>query len=68
MDDRKMERLVLENNRLLKKLNRARILANVLGAVKLLVVVGASVGLYYYIQPFVEQILRALKTVGISIY
>ena len=68
MDDRKMERLVLENDRLLKKLNRPRILANVLGAVKLLVVVGASVGLYYYIQPFVEQILRALKTVGISIY
>ncbi|MEA3399479.1 MAG: hypothetical protein U9R00_03155 [Patescibacteria group bacterium] len=50
-------KLAKENNHLLKKLNRAHLWSRAFSAIKWLVIIGISLGAYYYIQPFLENLL-----------
>ncbi|HEX9830374.1 MAG TPA: hypothetical protein VGA94_01695 [Thermodesulfobacteriota bacterium] len=50
--------LAEENNRLIKKLVRAARWARLFRFIYLLIIVGASVGILYVLQPYLEQILE----------
>ena len=60
--------LAVENNKMLKSMLRNQRLATVARAIYWLVVIGAAVGLYYYIQPFTDPIVETYGSfrVGIS--
>jgi len=49
--------LTEENNRLLHKMWRAARLARAARVVYWIILIGASIGAYYYIQPYIDQIL-----------
>jgi len=48
---------VEENNQMLHRLQRARRWASLFSALKWLVIIASAAGLYYYLQPYLEQIL-----------
>lgn len=54
-----------ESLKILKKINRARIAGNIFSFLKWMVIIGASVGIYYYIQPYLDQMLVLLKQLNI---
>ncbi len=47
--------LAEENNQMLRRLQRARRWAGFLSAMKWLVLIAASAGVYYYLQPLLER-------------
>ena len=47
--------LARSNNKLLKKMHRATIFANVMRIVYWLVILGIAVGSFYFLQPYIEQ-------------
>ena len=49
-------RLVEENNTLLRKMHRAAIMGRAFRLVYWIAIIGLSVGAYYFIQPYVEQV------------
>lgn len=49
--------LTEENNKLLHKMWRAARLARVMRTLYWLVIIGLSIGAYYYVQPYLEQLL-----------
>lgn len=56
-----------ENNSILKKMYRGVIWGRVFKALYLLIIVGAAVGAYYYIQPYVEGVLESYKSLLLGI-
>ena len=52
-------RLVEENNELLRKMHRAALVGRVFRLLYWIAIIGLSVGAYYLIQPYVEQIQNA---------
>ncbi len=57
-------RLVEENNALLRKMRRAAILGSIFRVLYWIVIIGLSVGAYYFIQPYVEQLQGVYGGVG----
>lgn len=53
-----------ENNRLLRKMNRARIFGTVFWALKWVVIIGLSYGAYVYIQPYIESVLSLTESIS----
>lgn len=51
-------KLAEENNRLLHKLNRALVWARVWGFLKWIIIIGSTVGVYYYFQPQIEALME----------
>ncbi|PIQ68029.1 MAG: hypothetical protein COV91_06275 [Candidatus Taylorbacteria bacterium CG11_big_fil_rev_8_21_14_0_20_46_11] len=49
-------RMVEENNHLIRKMRRAALWGRVWTILYWTVIIGASVGAYYFIQPYVEQV------------
>lgn len=49
-------RMVEENNKLLRKMHRAALWARIWHIFYWLVIIGVSVGAYYFIEPYVTQI------------
>ena len=49
-------RLVEENNKILRKMHRAALWGRLWHVLYWTVIIGASVGAYYFIQPYVEQV------------
>ena len=49
-------RMVEENNALLRKMRRAALLGQVFHVLYWVVIIGLSVGAYYVVQPYVDQI------------
>ena len=49
--------LTEENNKLLHKMWRAARLARVARTIYWIILIGASIGAYYYIQPYIDQLL-----------
>ena len=49
--------LTEENNKLLHKMWRAARTARVMRTLYWIVIIGLSVGAYYYVQPYLEQLL-----------
>ena len=50
-----------ENLKILKKINRARIFGNIFSALKWTLIIGISLGAYYYIEPFFSKYLETIK-------
>lgn len=50
-----------ESLKILKKINRDRILSNIFNIVKWAIIIGVSVGAYYYFQPYLEQMTSLLR-------
>ena len=49
-------RLVEENNKLLRKMHRSAIWGSIFRFIYWVAIIGASVGAYYLIQPYVDQL------------
>ncbi len=74
MDNEELQKMVQEtydltkeNNDLLKKMRRSQKLAHISRIVYWLILIGISVGAFYYIQPYLQKVY-SLYTEGISQY
>jgi len=52
-----------ESLKILKKINRGRIVGNLFSFLKWLIIIGAAFGAYYYLQPYINQLLDLVKQV-----
>lgn len=59
--------LTEENNRLLRKMRTSQIVGRVMTILYWLVILGFGVGLYYIIQPYLQEVLDAYNSVQGSI-
>jgi len=50
-----------ESLKILKKMNRARLVGRVFHALKWLVIIGISLGSYYYIEPYLRPIINTFS-------
>ncbi|MEK7647302.1 MAG: hypothetical protein AAB378_02955 [Patescibacteria group bacterium] len=50
-----------ESLKILKKINRARIMAAVYNTLKLAIIILLSVGAYYYVEPMINNLLGTLN-------
>ena len=50
-----------ESLKILKKINRGRIFGNIFTALKWTLIIGISLGTFYYIEPFFSQYLDTIK-------
>ena len=50
-----------ESLKILKKINRGRIFGNVFTTLKWTLIIGISLGAYYYIEPFLSKYLDLMK-------
>lgn len=50
-----------ETLNILQKINRARITAGILRALKWFVVIGVSLGSYYYVEPYVSKYFEIIR-------
>lgn len=72
-----LHELTKENNQILRSLRRAQRWANIMRFIYWILIIGISIGAYYYIQPYLEQVLKLysenqalvdkVKTIGVSI-
>jgi len=53
---RAVEKLVVENNRMLHKMRRAQILGTIFTVVYWLVIIGVGIGAFYFVQPYIESL------------
>ena len=56
--------LVQDNNRILKKLLTAQRLGISIAVIKWVVIIGASVGIYYLFQPIIDQLKGVYSGLG----
>lgn len=57
-------RLVEENNELLRKMRRSALVGRIFRVLYWVIVIGLSVGAYYFIQPYVENLQNATGDIG----
>ncbi len=50
-----------ENNKMLKKMHRTAVWGNIFRVIYWVIIVGASVGAYYYFQPVLEGLLSTYE-------
>jgi len=65
VDLERIERLSEENNRLLRKLVSDLRWRQLFSLVKWVIVIGLTLGLYYYLQPIIDQIKAIYESLGI---
>lgn len=51
-----LERMVMDNNRILKKLYRAHVWRQIWSVVRFILFILVSFGIYYYVDNYIEQI------------
>lgn len=49
--------LAAENNKILRSLKRSMVWARVVHAVYWALIIGSAVGAYYFIQPYIDQVI-----------
>jgi len=54
----KILQLTEENNKILRKMRRSIVWGRIFHAVYWLVIIGISVGAYYYVQPYIEDSIQ----------
>jgi len=52
-----------ESLKILKKINRARIVGNLFSFLKWLIIIGVAFGVYYYLQPYINKIPGLLNQI-----
>ena len=63
-DERK---ILLENNRILHKLLNAQRWATFWSILRWLIIIGLSLGAYYYLQPYLDKLLTAYSQISAQI-
>jgi len=53
-----------ESLKLLKKMHRARVVGGTLKVFKWIIIIGISLGSYYYIEPYLRPMINAVSGVG----
>jgi len=53
-----------ESLKILKKINRGRIVGNFFSFVKWVIIIGTAFGAYYYLQPYIDQFKAAFNQVN----
>jgi len=62
-----IKKLVLENNKMLHSIQRRAHLAMIATAIKVLIFVSLMLGSYYYVQPYLNNIIATVEQVqGLS--
>jgi hypothetical protein len=59
--------LAKENNQMLHKIRRSQKIADLMRFLYWLVILGAAVGAFYFIQPYIEQIESFIGNAGVTI-
>ncbi len=59
-----IEKMVMDNHRMLKKLRRAQIYASIWRTIYWAVIIGSAIGAYYYLQPYIEQYKTLYDKIG----
>lgn len=57
-------KLTQENNKILRGIQSAARWERFFGAIKWIIIIGLTVGAYYYIQPYLETLLKVYSSVG----
>ncbi|MCX6731478.1 MAG: hypothetical protein NTX55_00600 [Candidatus Parcubacteria bacterium] len=52
-----------ESLKILKKINRGRLVGNFFSFLKWVVIIGATVGAFYYLQPYIDKIPSLLNEI-----
>jgi hypothetical protein len=50
-----------ESLKILKKINRGRVFGNILWALKWIIIIGLSFGLYLYIEPYIKGLIDTIN-------
>ncbi len=50
--------LAQENNEMLHKMRRTQFWSSVMSAIYWLFIIGTAIGAYYYVQPYLDQVLK----------
>jgi len=73
-EDREMKQLLKDNLetsqetlKYVKKLNSARVHANIFGIVRFIVIIGISFGAFYYIEPYLNKAVETLGDVAATL-
>ena len=53
----KSVKLAEENNSILRSMRRSMIVGRVLSAIYWVLIIGSAIGAYYYIQPYLDQLI-----------
>lgn len=56
-----------ESLRILKKINRDRIYGKIFYMLKWAIIIGGTLGTYYYIEPMIKDLLTTLSSVNVGI-
>jgi len=59
--------LTQENNKLLKKMHRASVWGHIFSVMYWIIIVGAMLGSYYYLQPYIDVLIGAYQTLMSSV-
>ena len=57
-------KLTKENNKILRKMQRAARWARFFGLLKWVVIIGLTIGAYYYLEPYLQTILSMYSQIG----
>lgn len=60
---KEIKALVRENNKMLSKLRRAQVINRVFHAIYWIVIIGAALGLFYFLQPYFEGVQNIFQGV-----
>lgn len=60
--------ILLENNEMLRKLLRAQRWSTFFSALRWIIIIGATVGAYYYLQPYLDQLLDLYEQLPIELF
>ncbi len=53
-----------ESLSILKKMHRAAVTARVFWVLKWLIIIGASIGAYYYLEPYLQNFIKTLNSIN----
>jgi len=56
--------LAKENNKMLRKIRRGQKWASFMRMVYWIIIIGVSIGAFYYLQPYIEQMQSFIKSTG----
>jgi hypothetical protein len=60
---KEIQQMTEENNKILKKMNRKAFWASISSLMYWVVIIGASLGAYYYLEPYVDKFKETYQTV-----
>ena len=59
--------LVEENHKILRKMRRSQKITSFMRIVYWLIIIGIALGAFYFLQPYIDQLEKFIRSSGISI-